>query len=431
VEVLEAIPTPDGTPRQWTVYRFAIIDATDRRLLGAIALDMTEKLQLAEQLRQSQRMEAVGQLAGGIAHDFNNLLTAVTGYAQLLLRELRPGDSHHRYAEEIVRAGETAASLTRQLLAYSRKQMLQPKVINLNGVVDETEGLLRRLIGEDIHLTTVLDPDLQRVLADPAQVGQVIVNLVLNSRDAMPTGGRLTIETTNVELEPRAIGPEDSTRRGRFVLLAVSDTGHGMSAETRARVFEPFFTTKGIGKGTGLGLSTVHGIVHQTGGHILVYSEVGIGTTFKVYLPARKAEEAEPEENRGHAAAAAGGSETVLLVEDEEGVRNLARDLLHSHGYEVIAVRHGEEAIEISKRLERIDILLTDVVMPGISGRQLADRLTRIRPGLKVLFMSGYADEAIVQHGILEPGIDFIQKPFTPDRLASRVRQALDRREAA
>jgi PAS domain S-box-containing protein len=432
MEVLETIPTADGIPRRWTVFRFSLADAAGRPLLAAIALDMTEKLQLAEQLRQSQRMEAVGQLAGGIAQDFNNLLTAVTGYARLLQRELREGEGPRRYVDEIVRAGEKAAGLTQQLLAYSRKQMLQPQVIKLNSIVTETEPLVRRLIGEDIRLTVVLDPDLESALVDPSQIGHVIVNLALNARDAMATGGQMTIETANVELAAHALGQEGPTRRGHYVLLAVSDTGHGMSAEIRARAFEPFFTTKPVGKGTGLGLSTVHGIVHQSGGHVEIYTEVGVGTTFKVYLPARTAHGADEEQLPVADEAPRRGSERVLLVEDDEGVLNLARDLFRSQGYHVIEARHGEDAIEIFKRqLDRIDILVTDVVMPGMSGRQLADRLRRICPELKVLFMSGYADEAIVQHGVLEPGIDFVQKPFTPDRLLGQLRRVLDRREAA
>jgi CheY-like chemotaxis protein len=270
------------------------------------------------------------------------------------------------------------------------------------------------------------------VLADPAQIGQVIVNLALNARDAMPAGGSLTIETANVQLGPGSIGLEPQSADGPHVLLAVSDTGNGMSAETKARVFEPFFTTKGVGKGTGLGLSTVYGIVHQSGGHVQVYSEIGIGTTFKVYLPARASEDCEFEESRSIDTSTSRGSESVLLAEDEEGVRNLVRDLLKLYGYEVIEARNGEEAIELAKRrTEPIDILVTDVVMPGMSGRQLADRLGRIRPGMRVLFMSGYADEAIVQHGVLEAGTELIQKPFAPEKLVERVRQALDRREAA
>jgi PAS domain S-box-containing protein len=430
-EVLETIPTSDGVPRQWTVYRFVLTDTAGRRLMGAVALDMTEKLRLEELLRQSHRMEAVGRLAGGIAHDFNNLLTTVTGYARLLLGQLSGDASLQRYVSEIVRAGERAAGLTRQLLAYGRNQMLQPEVIDLNAVVTETQSLLNRLIGEDIRLTAVLDPSLKRVLADPTQLGEVIVNLALNARDAMPNGGRLTIETANVELGPRSIGHEGGPPQGSYSLLAVSDTGQGMDASTKSRIFEPFFTTKGPGKASGLGLSTVHGIVHQSGGDILVYSEPGVGTTFKIYFPSRGAA-GEVEGPAAVAPAVRGGSEVVLLVEDEDGVRNLTRDVLRDHGYEVIEARHGEEAVEISKRhLERIDILLTDVVMPGMSGRGLADRLSRIQPGLKVLFMSGYAEDAIVQHGVLEPGIDFLLKPFLPNTLAAKIREVLDRRQAA
>jgi PAS domain S-box-containing protein len=430
-ETLETIPTPDGTSRQWTVYRFAMTDASGNRLLGGIALDMTEKLLLAEHLRQSQRMEAVGQLSGGIAHDFNNLLTAVNGYAQLLLREARENDVLRRYVAEILRAGERAAGLTRQLLAYSRKQVLQPEVLRLNGIVGEAEGLLRRLIGEGIRLSVRLDSELLSVRADPGQITQVLVNLILNARDAMPDGGDLTVETSNVDLAAGALGVEGPARPGPYVLLSVGDTGHGMDAETKARAFEPFFTTKGIGKGPGLGLSTVHGIVHQSGGHVTVESAVGLGTTFRIYLPAL-APEVERDASAEEEVLAAGGSETILLVENEEGVRNLVRDLLKTHGYEVVEARTGEEAAGLSDRqLRQVDMLMTDLAPPGANHRALMERMRRVRPGLRVLFMTGYAEDASARQAALKPGSDVIEKPFTTDQVLARVRQALDRRAAA
>ncbi len=391
---------------------------------------MTEKLVLAEKMRQSNRMEAVGRLAGGIAHDFNNLLTAITGYAQLLLGELAPEDARREYADQIARSSEQATILTKQLVAFSRKQMLQPRVLDLNQVVLDAEHLLQRVMGANVQVVACLDPGLDPVRADVGQLEQVIVNLALNARDAMPHGGRLTLETTNVELGPDAIGPTDTVTPGRYALLAISDTGSGMDEETRARVFEPFFTTKGLGKATGLGLSTVHGIVHQSGGRILVYSELGIGTTFKIYLPAQARTAGTPEP--APSARVSGSSEVVLLVENEDTVRRMIQQVLERQGYEVIVARNGEEAIEVAHpQLDRIDLVLTDVVMTGMSGRQLAEHLSSQRPNLRVLFMSGYAEDAIVHHGVLDPSIDFILKPFLPKALSLKVRDVLDRREAA
>jgi PAS domain S-box-containing protein len=430
LETTDSLPVAGGRVHQWTVYRFVLGDGRGRQLLGGIALDVTEKLVLAEKMRQSNRMEAVGRLAGGIAHDFNNLLTAITGYAQLLLGELAPEDARRGYADEIAHSSERAAALTQQLLAFSRKQMLQPKVLDMNQVVSGAEGLLHRLMGANVQVVASLDAGLDPVRADVGQLEQVIVNLALNARDAMPHGGRLTLETRNVELGPDAIGPADTAPPSRYALLAISDTGTGMDAETSARVFEPFFTTKGLGKATGLGLSTVHGIVHQSGGRVLVYSEVGIGTTFKIYLPAQMRTVVTPDS--ASPTPASGSSEVVLLVEDEDTVRRMIQQVLERQGYEVIVARNGEEAIEVARpRLDRIDLVLTDVVMTGMSGRQLAERLAEQRPGLRVLFMSGYAEDAIVHHGVLDPGIDFILKPFVPKALSLKVREVLDRREAA
>jgi PAS domain S-box-containing protein len=390
-----------------------------------IARDVTERKHLEEQLRQSQKMEAVGRLAGGIAHDFNNLLTAITGYSDLTLRRLRPEDPLRRNVEEVKKAGERAASLTRQLLAFSRKQVLQPKVLDLNSVVSDMEKMLRRLIGEDIELRTALAPELGSVRADPGQIEQVIMNLAVNARDAMPHGGNLIIETGNVSLDEGYATRHIAVKPGAYVMLAVSDTGAGMSEETQARIFEPFFTTKEVGRGTGLGLSTVYGIVKQSGGNIWVYSEEGRGTAFKIYLP-RVDEAAQEYKPSQGAEEPLDGTEVILLAEDDERVRNLVRAVLEGYGYRVLEAEDGGAALSISARHEGpIHLLLTDVVMPKMSGRELAGRLARVRPGMKVLYMSGYTDESIVHHGVLDADTPFIQKPFEPEALARKVRELL------
>ncbi|MHB8066914.1 MAG: hybrid sensor histidine kinase/response regulator [Desulfobaccales bacterium] len=382
--------------------------------------------QSQEQLLQAQKMEAVGRLAGGVAHDFNNLLTGIIGYAELLLLRSDPYDPHRREVEEIRKAGERAASLTRQLLAFSRKQILQPKNLNLNTVVRDMEKLLQRLIGEDIYLVANLEAGLGSVEADPAQIEQVIINLAVNARDAMPDGGKLTIETANVELDG-AYGYRDvNFQPGAYVMLAVSDNGEGMDEETMAHIFEPFFTTKSSNRGTGLGLSTVYGIVKQSGGYIWVYSEPKWGTTFKVYLPlatyTMEVEKSRPETSGHHQ-----GWETILLVEDEKVVRELTCAALQQNGYQVITAASPKEALTICEGMEGpIHLLLTDVVMPGMSGRQLAEILTPRYREMKVLYISGYAENAISHHGVLDPGIAFLAKPFTPNVLASRVRKVLD-----
>jgi PAS domain S-box-containing protein len=391
-----------------------------------IARDVTERKQLEEQLRQSQKMDAIGQLAGGVAHDFNNLLTAINGYSSLALQRIDDNHPLRGYLEEIKKAGDRAANLTRQLLAFGRKQILQPLPINLNDVVTDMNKMLRRLIGEDIQLTAKLDLALARIKADPGQIEQVLVNLVVNARDAMPQGGNLTIETATVELDHEYADRHVGVLPGQYVMLAVSDTGTGMDEATKARIFDPFFTTKEKGKGTGLGLSTVYGIVKQSGGSLWVYSEPGHGTTFKVYLPqlatAPQTTEAKPIEP-----APAGGSETVLLVEDEDVVRGLAKKILEQSGYKVLAAARGEEAIRLGMECpETIHLLLTDVVMPETSGKEVADRLRELLPGLRVVFMSGYTDEAIVHHGVLDSNVEFIQKPFTPNALVRKVREVLD-----
>ena len=398
--------------------------------LAANAIENVRLLELerekGEQLRQAQKMEAVGKLAGGIAHDFNNLLTAITGYSELTLRRLRAEDPLRRNVEEIKKAGERAASLTRQLLAFSRKQVLQPKVLDLNAVVSDMEKMLRRLIGEDIELRTALAADLGSVKADPGQIEQVLMNLAVNARDAMPQGGNLIIETENVYLNEGYATRHIAVKPGPYVMLAVSDTGEGMSEETQSRIFEPFFTTKEVGKGTGLGLSTVYGIVKQSGGNIWVYSEVGEGTVFKIYLP--RVDEAAQEYKPGpEAQESLDGTEVILLAEDDERVRGLVREVLEGYGYRVLEAEGGSAALSVSERHEGpIHLLLTDVVMPKMSGRELAIRLARVRPEMKVLYMSGYTDESIVHHGVLDAGTPFLQKPFEAEALARKVRELLD-----
>jgi two-component system cell cycle sensor histidine kinase/response regulator CckA len=390
------------------------------RKLGEEALRASE-----EQLRQSQKLESVGQLAGGIAHDFNNLLTVINGNSDLLLRRLDDEKQRER-VEEIKRAGERAAQLTRQLLAFSRKQILQPVVLDLNHVVPDVGKMLRRLIGEGIDLITALDPGLGQVDADPGQIEQVLMNLAINARDAMPKGGKLTIQTANVYLDESYVRTHAAVKPGPYVMLAVSDTGHGMDAETQARIFEPFFTTKEKGKGTGLGLSTVYGIVKQSGGNICVYSEVGRGTTFKIYLPC-VGEAAEPHAQAAPQSITPQGVETVLLVEDDEIVRKLAREILELNGYGVLTAADGGEALSLCEHHEGpIHLLLTDVVMPQMSGREVAERATALRPAMKVLYMSGYTDDSIIHHGVLDAGVAFLEKPFTPDAMARKVREVLD-----
>ncbi|HSA92697.1 MAG TPA: PAS domain S-box protein [Terriglobales bacterium] len=396
------------------------------RVFEMFAENVTERRALEEQLRQSQKMEAVGRLAGGIAHDFNNLLTVIQGYTELLLERVEGDTPMRAELDEIGKAAERATSLTRQLLAFSRQQVLEPKVLDLNTVVGSIEQLLRRLLGEDIALYAHLTSDLGHVRADPGQIEQVVMNLAVNSRDAMPRGGKLVIETANVELDSAYAHEHPSVRPGSYVMLAVSDTGVGMDEETRARVFEPFFTTKEKGKGTGLGLATVYGIVKQSEGYIWVYSEPEQGTSVKVYLP--RVDEPAPSGTPQPAAPERyHGSETVLLVEDEEGVRSLVRHVLDRHGYRVLEARHGREALLLSERTEgAIHLLLTDVILEQMSGPELAAQLSPLRPQLKVLYMSGYTDDAIGHHGVLAAGTEFLQKPFSTEALMRKVRQVLD-----
>src|SRR6266516_1021061 len=415
----------DGRPRVFLNNVVGFVEDGHLVRVWGTQRDVTEQRHLEEQFRQSQKMEAVGQLAGGIAHDFNNLLTAILGNTQLLLRDLPPGDAKRGDVEEIRKASERAASLTRQLLAYSRRQMLQPEVLNLNGVVAEMDKMLRRLIGEHIALVTVLAPDLGHVRADPNQLEQVIVNLAVNARDAMAQGGILTIETANVDLDETYAQTHLGSVPGPHTMLAVTDTGVGMDAGVRAHLFEPFFTTKEVGRGTGLGLATVYGIVKQSDGYISVYSEVGRGSSFKIYLPRiATPSDAPVGPQRGRPAR---GNETVLVVEDEPAVLTLSRRALETQGYVVLAASDATAALRIVERHGgTIHLLVTDGVMLGLSGRELADKLAARRPGIRVLYMSGYPGDAVVEHGSLPAGSAFLQKPFSPDSLARKVRDVLD-----
>jgi PAS domain S-box-containing protein len=409
------------------------------KILQATVRDITERKKLEAQFRQSQKMEAIGTLAGGIAHDFNNLLTVIIGNAQLALMNVIKDESLRKGIEETKKAGERAASLTQQLLAFSRKQIIKPEVMDLNKEVNETKKMLKRMIGEDIEFETVLEPELWKVYADSGQINQVIINMVVNAKDAMftcadsaagrPQGGKLTIETANADLNENYFCERgvEGEKPGHYVMLVVSDTGIGMDKETREHIFEPFFTTKEVGKGTGLGLSTIYGIVKQNNGFIWVYSEPGKGTTFKVYLP-RVKEDTEPEEKEQTSVAELGGSETVLIVEDDDSLRNLAQKALQSYGYRVLVAENGEDALRICKEHEGpIHLMITDVVMPKMGGREAADLLQPFYPQIKVIYMSGYTDNAIVRHGVLKPGLNFLEKPFTPEGLARKVREVLDK----
>ena len=399
----------------------------------SVMADITERKQIEEalkqsenQLRQSQKMEAVGRLAGGVAHDFNNLLTAIQGYSDLLLQRLDARSPYRKEVEEIHKAGERASSLTQQLLAFSRKQVLQPKVLDLNDVVAGMEEMVRRMIGENIDLVTVLRPDLWSVQVDPGQIEQVVMNLVVNARDAISMGGKITIETGNVYLDDDDVHHRPPMSPGAYAMLAVSDTGCGMDTETQARLFEPFFTTKETGKGTGLGLSTVYGIVKQSNGYIWVYSEPHHGSTFKIYIPRHEAPIAEAK-SEGSSRTVPRGHETILLVEDEELVRVLARDVLRDHGYVVLEASDGADAMGVAvSHRGPIHLMITDVVMPNMGGREVAVALAPLLRDMRVVYMSGYTDDAIVHHGILSPGSRFLQKPFRLDALLRKVREVLD-----
>jgi PAS domain S-box-containing protein len=401
---------------------------SDGRLVGVqgIARDVTERRQLENMVRQSQKLEAVGRLSGGLAHDFNNLLCVISGHAEILSERLAPSDKAINSITQIKKAADSAAALTRQLLAFSRKQVFHPRTLDLNAIVAETEKLIGRLIGEHIEVSTSLRPKLGHVHVDPVQIEQVLINLVLNARDAMPHGGKLILETCNVDLEENSPSRREIVPAGKYVVVAVTDTGCGMDEGSLSRIFEPFYTTKELGKGTGLGLATVYGIVKQSGGFIWVYSEPGQGATFKVYLPRVENPLATVSTDRPTLEVRR-GTETVLLVENAEPLRALAKEFLKNSGYAVLDAENGKEALRIASAFGGpIQLLLTDVIMPGMGGKQLAEQLTSLRPGTKVLYMSGYPNDGIVQSGILATGVVFLEKPFTREILLRKVRQVLD-----
>ena len=417
---------PDGTVR-WLSGLGRIVPGQDRQRARAvgISLDVTERRTLEEQYQQAQKMEAIGRLAGGVAHDFNNLLTVILGYCDLLLADIDADDPRRFDIGEIHNAGTRAEGLTRQLLAFSRRQIIEPKLLDLTSIVAGMESMLGRLIGEDVAVVMRLQP-VSPVTADRGQVEQIIMNLAVNARDAMPNGGTLIIETSDVELDEHYPATHFDVLPGAYVVLTVTDTGIGMTPEVQRRLFEPFFTTKDVGKGTGLGLATVHGIVARSGGTIGVYTEVGKGTSFRVYFPMTDARDAVVEKPAS-AVPPRRGSQTVLVVEDAEGLRELVKRLLERQGYRVLIAGNAEEALRLFAQNASIDVLLTDVVMPGASGPELTKELVELRPGLRVIYMSGYTEDAIVHHGVLNPGITFLHKPFTADTLGRKIREVLER----
>lgn len=423
------IVLPDAAVRFVHIQGKPVTDETGQiiRLVGTVQ-DITERRSLEEQLRQAQKMEAVGRLTGGVAHDFNNFLTVIFGNCSFMLRELEPEHLLRRDVKQIQNAAERAAALTRQLLAFSRQQILKPEILNLNSVVSNIEKMLHRLIGEDINMDTMYQPQLGPVQVDPGQIEQVIMNLAVNARDAMPNGGKLTIETANIYLdEAYALRHADVTV-GWYVMLAVSDTGAGMDAKTRARIFDPFFTTKDVGKGTGLGLSTVHGIVKQSQGHIWVYSELGKGTTFKIYFPQAALTKSVAQQNRRPQAKYRQRALDILALEDDEVIRDLLERTLKDAGHTVFVAKDGSQARQIcAQQKPALDLLITDVIIPGgESGPQVAKYLASIYPKMKVLYISGYTSNAIVHRGILDSDINFLPKPFMPDALLRKIYEVLD-----
>jgi PAS domain S-box-containing protein len=401
------------------------VDVGGHSLAISFITDISKRIRLEQELRQSQKMEAVGQLAGGVAHDFNNLLTVIMGYSAMVLDGLKPDDAFREPLEEIEKAATRAATLTRQLLTFSRSQVVRLEVLNLNTVIEETEKMLRRVISEDIDLIMHCGERVDDILADPGLIGQIVMNLAINARDAMPEGGKLIVETANLFLDKDYAGAHLAIKAGPHAMLAVTDTGTGMSAEVRARIFEPFYTTKPQGKGTGLGLATVFGIVKQLEGTIWVYSEPGKGTTFKILFPAVEGG-ARPEQEAPVEHISARGQETILLVEDEDGVRRFVCTILEKQGYTVIEAANTEDALSlVSRNADRVDLLLTDVIMPRMNGPELAERISRLSPGLRVLFMSGYTDRTVRLHDRFGDDANFIEKPFTAHSLAQKVREAL------
>jgi PAS domain S-box-containing protein len=402
------------------------VDVGEARLGLAILRDVTEKAALEAQLRQAQKMEAIGRLAGGVAHDFNNILGIITGFGDLAKRQLPPEHPVQGRLDQILKAAMRAGDLTRQMLAFSRRQVMRPKAMSLNDAIEALQSMLGRLIGEDIKVVTRLDPRLGTVIADPTQIDQVLLNLAVNGRDAMESGGTLTFETTNVSLDEDYVRRHMAGRVGSYVMLAVSDTGIGMDEATRTHIFEPFFTTKPEGKGTGMGLATVYGIVKQSDGFIWVYSEPAHGATFKIYLPRVDGPE-DQEEPATDALAARRGSETILLVEDQDALREMTQELLQQQGYTVLAAADGEAALRLAARHEGpVDLLFTDVIMPGMNGPQLADRLRALRPAARALYMSGYSNGAVADRGLLAPDANLLEKPFTTESLAKAVRRVLE-----
>jgi len=411
------------------------IETSEGTLYTLILRDITQRKQaeeaqakLEEQLRQSQKMESIGRLAGGVAHDFSNLLTVIRGYTDLIQTRSTVGKMQIESLEQIRQASNRAADLTRQLLALSRQQILSPTVIDLNKLVTNLNKMLGRLIGEDITVTTVLWPGLWSVIADPGQIEQVIMNLVVNARDAMPTGGRLSIETDNVHLDHNVGQSDPEALTGPCVILRVTDTGHGMDEATKAQIFEPFFTTKELGKGTGLGLATVYGIVKQSGGHIVVSSQPNYGTTFEIYLPANNLPTNKLPTSQSHPVRIQGGHETILVVDDEESVCQLVQQTLEGEGYTILKAHSGSAALTLARQYQgKIDLILTDVVMPHMSGREMAEQLKTLQPQMKVIFMSGYTSDIMVRHGVETAEIEFLPKPFSPSKLAAKVREVLDK----
>jgi PAS domain S-box-containing protein len=427
VELEEVAPTPDGKLHHWLVFKFPFRDISGQRVLAGMAIDTTDRKVLEDQLRQAQKMEAIGQLAGGVAHDFNNLLTVISGYSELLQHHLSTDDTLRRHAEQIKIAGDRASALTRQLLAFSRQQVFRPIVLDLNVVVANLLEMLPRLIGEHIELKTALGPEPTLIKTDAGQLEQVLMNLAINARDAMPRGGVLTIETSNVSLDESACQGLGTVSPGPYVQLTVRDTGCGMDPATQTRIFEPFFTTKDLGKGTGLGLATVYGIITQSRGAISVDSAPGRGATFTVYLPKSDAEAATVSVTPVSAEPLPGW-ETVLVVEDQQSVRGFVQSLLKLNGYHVWEAADGIEALRICRQHPgEIQLLVTDVVMPGMSGRELAEQLAVEQPSIKVLYMSGYTDDTVVHAGVAQAGMAFLQKPFSPTTFTHKVREVLDK----